>query len=435
MLYLLQLVSIKFMELFNNLGAKIENLWRDKNYDENLFPALTAQALRDANLPEKVSAWKVIEWTLGETVLPEQRDLRGNFGDPPITIFNSPRFHIDVYFWLQGTTAVHQHAFCGAFQVLLGSSIHSWYEFERREAINSFTEIGDIKLKLCELLQVGDVQEIRAGREYIHGLFHLDMPSATIVVRTHKSPMFLPQYSYHKPFLAIDPFFEEPNTIKKLQSITALIRTEHPETDRFIAELLENSDFQSTYTILSTLRGHLQKGQIGNYFNPDAAQNRFDALLELARKRHGALAECLPEIFAHQARVEEIVSRRNYVNDPEQRFFLALLMNVEGREQIFALIKKRFPDAKPIDKVLDWIYELSQTKVLGSNIPNALGIADFGDLDLFILESLLKNSSDEDIRNTLQTEYGMNDVENLEQIVADKKEKIKQSVICQPLFV
>ncbi len=423
------------MELFNKLGAEIEELWRDKNYDETLFPALAAQALKDAELPEKVSAWEVIEWTLGETVLPEQRDLRGSFGDPPITIFNSPRFHIDVYFWLQGTTAIHQHAFCGAFQVLQGSSIHSWYDFERRESVNTFTEIGDIKLKRCELLQVGDVQEIWAGKQYIHGLFHLDLPSATIVVRTYKSPMFLPQYAYHKPFLAIDPFFEEANTIKKLQSITALIRTEHPETDKFITELLEKADFQSTYTILSNLRGFLQKGQISNYFNPSAAQNRFDALLEVVKKRHGALADNLPQIFAHQARVEEIISRRNYVNDPEQRFFLALLMNVEGREQIFALIKKRFPDAEPLDKVLDWVYDLSQTKVLGSNIPNALGIADFGDLDLFVLENMLKNTSDEETREALRTEYGMKEVENLEEILTDKKEKIKQSVIFQPLLV
>ncbi|MGI8639759.1 MAG: hypothetical protein ACR2MG_07370 [Pyrinomonadaceae bacterium] len=422
------------MKLFNKLGTEVENLWRDKNYDETLFPALAAQALKEANLPEKVSAWEVIEWTLEETLLPEQRDLRGNFGDPPITIYNSPRFHIDVYFWLQGTTAIHQHAFCGAFQVLLGSSIHSWYEFERREAVNTFTEIGDIKLKLCELLQVGDVQEIRAGRQYIHGLFHLDQPSATIVVRTHRSPLHLPQYSYYKPFLAIDPFFEEPNTIKKLQSITALIRSEHPDTDKFIVNLLEKSDFQTTYTILSNLRNYLQKGQISHYFNPDATRNRFDALLDIAVKRHGILAEGLPQIFAHQARVEEIVSRRSYVNEPEQRFFLALLMNVEGKEQIFSLIKERFPDADPLDKVLDWVYDLSQTKVLGLNIPNALGIADFGDLDLFILESMLKNRSDEETRKALQTEYGMNDVETLQQSLTDKSEKIKQSVIFQPLF-
>ncbi len=39
------------------------------------------------------------------------------------------------------------------------------------------------------------------------------------------------------------------------------------------------------------------------------------------------------------------------------------------------------------------------------------------------------------MKTALQTEYGMNDVAELEQTLANKKEKIKQSVICQPLFV
>src|SRR5687767_12829572 len=150
------------MEIFQNLGAKIEQLWRDKNYDESLFPQVAGKALREANVPEKVSGWEVIQWTMNQTYLPDQRDLHASFGDPPITLYNSPRFHIDVYFWLEGTTAVHQHAFCGAFQVLMGSSIHSWYDFDLQEKINLFTEIGNINLKTVDLLTVGDVQEIRS---------------------------------------------------------------------------------------------------------------------------------------------------------------------------------------------------------------------------------------------------------------------------------
>ena len=96
-----------------------------------MLPAIAADALRRADLPSKLTAWDVVEWALKQEELPPQRDLHGNFADPPITIYSGPRFHIDVYFWFEGTTAIHQHAFCGAFQVLLGSSIHSWYEFER----------------------------------------------------------------------------------------------------------------------------------------------------------------------------------------------------------------------------------------------------------------------------------------------------------------
>src|ERR1044072_3448062 len=123
------------MELFKTLGAEIEKLWREENYDETRFPEIAAEALRQARLPEKVSAWEVVDWTLNETNLPAQQDVYAKFGDPPITLYNSPRFHIDVYFWLEGTTAIHQHGFCGALQVLHGSSLHSWYDFERSESI------------------------------------------------------------------------------------------------------------------------------------------------------------------------------------------------------------------------------------------------------------------------------------------------------------
>ena len=422
------------MKLFQTLGADIEKLWRDVNYDETVFPQIAAEALEAANLPEKMSAWEVINWTLKEANLPEQRDLRGSFGDPPITLYNSPRFHIDVYFWLEGTTAIHQHSFCGAFQVMHGSSIHSHYEFVPTDSVNLFTEIGKMNLKTVEYLAVGKTRKIAAGRQYIHGLFHLDQPSATIVVRTHRSPLNLPQFSYYKPSLAIDPFFEEPNTTKKLQCLTALIRTNHPDTDKYIGELLAESDFQTSFTILSKVRTFLQDNQFEQMFKTGASGKRFDALLEIVNERHGERAEIFPKIFAHQEKVGEIIKRRNFVKEPDHRFFLALLMNVEGKAQILSLIKERFPESDPIEKILDWTFDLAQTRVLGVNIPNALGIADFGNLDLFILENLLKDRSDEELRTALRAEYPDENIENLQQSLIDKTERIRQSIIFEPLL-
>lgn len=422
------------MELFQTLGAEIERRWLAENYDETLFPDIASQALEAARLPEKVSAWEVIEWTLRETNLPDQRDLRGSFADPPITLYNSPRFHVDVYFWLEGTTALHQHAFCGAFQVMHGSSIHSHYDFEPSRVFNRFTEIGEMSLRSVEYLAVGRVRKILAGRQYIHGLFHLDQPSATIVVRTHRSPLSLPQFSYYKPSLAVDPFFEEPNTIKKLQCLTALLRANHADTDRYIAEMLENADFQTTFTILSTVRAYLQNDYLDQMFNTGAGNRRFEALMDVVRRRHGAAAETFPAVFAHQAKTSEIIKRRSYVKDADLRFFLALLMNVEGKERIFSLIKERFADADPIEKILDWTFDLSQSKVAGSNVPNALGIADFGNLDLFVLESRLKNLTDEETRAALASEYPNEDVESLAQALAEKTERINRAVIFEPLL-
>ncbi len=422
------------MEIFQKLGAKVEEIWREKNYDESVFPKIAADVLREANLPEKVSAWEVIEWTLKQTQLPEQRDLGGKFGDPPITLYNSPRFHVDVYFWLEGTTAIHQHAFCGAFQVLMGSSLHSWFDFETSEKINTFTEIGNLNLKTADLLVVGDVQAIEAGKPYIHGLFHLDQPSATIVVRTHRSPLHLPQFNYYKPYLAVDPFFEEPATIKKLQSISALIRAKHPETDRLISEWLETADFQTTFSILSNLRNMLQNNKLDQMFNPNAPQERFGKFMEIVVNRHGEKANIFTKVFEHRENIEQIVKRRSYITDNEQRFFLALLMNVEGKNRILSLIKERFQSDDPVEKILDWTFDMANTRVLGEEIPNALGIADFDDLDLIVLENLLRDKTAEETVNSICKEYGAENTDELGEKINAKIERLKQAVIFRPLF-
>lgn len=422
------------IEHFNELGRAIEADWLAENYSEERFPDIAHARLSEFRLPDKLSAWDVVEWTLGETQLPEQRDLRARFGDPPITIFNAPRFHVDLYFWLEGTTAIHQHSFCGAFQVLLGSSIHSWYEFECEDIVNSFVELGKMSLRSVELLNKGDVQRILAGRQYIHGLFHLEQPSATIVVRTLKSPLFLPQFSYHKPSLAIDPFFDDPNAVKKIQCVSAMIRSKYPETDRLVARLLSESDFQTSFSILSSIRSQLEHDKMHETFNLLSGEDRFSKLLEVVKNRHGSRADTLEAVFEHMERVQQTVQRRGFISDSELRFFLALLMNVDGRERIVSLVSERFPDEDPVDKILDWTMQLAHTKVLGHKIPNALGIEDFNDLDLLVLEGLIGGKDEAGVRESFATEFPGEDQSSFAESLPGRIERIRGSLILNPLI-
>ena len=420
------------MDLFQKLGAEIEEKWRQQNYNEELLPALAADALGAADIPSKISAWDVIEWTLKQNELPLQKDPTGNFGDPPITLFVAPRFYIDVYFWLSGTTQIHQHGFCGAFQVLLGSSLHSWYNFDRTDSVNVYTEVGKLSLNACELLKVGDVKKIYAGRQYIHSLFHLDQPSATIVVRTGNIPMHLPQFSYHKPSFAVDPFFEHQTTRRKLQAIAPLMQVGHPDADRLVSELLETGDLQSSLSILSVVHDHLSGGHLGQLFNLEGPAARFEKFLEIAMRRHGALAADLPAMFEHRERLNEIVRRRGYVTDPEQRFFFALLLNVEGLDRIASLVEQRFPDADPIEKILDWTHDLGQTRVVGVNTPNALGLENFDDVDVALLENLLRGMSDQESIEKVRSEYGEQRLAALD--LDDKVARMYRSPIFRPLL-
>ncbi len=380
------------MTPFNELGDEIERVWLAAAYNEELLPGIAAEALRDANLPSQLSAWDVAKWALDRRELPPQRDLHARFADPPVTVYSGPRFHIDVYFWFEGTTAIHQHGFCGAFQVLLGSSIHSSYEFECKDKINTFAEIGDMSLKVCELLEVGDVQEIRAGREYIHGLFHLDHPSATIVVRTDRSPLELPQFAYEKPSLAIDPFFDQPNTTKQLQILAAMFRAKRPDADEAAIEFLRKCDVQTTFSVLSRLRHLVGANELEKMFGLSEARSRFQAFLDVANECHGVRGEIFGPIFERLDAIDEIVKRRNFVTDPQHRFFFALLMNVDDRAHILALIRQRFPDAEPVETILDWVFDLAQTRVVGVETSNALGIANFGDAEIDVLEAILNGN-------------------------------------------
>src|SRR5688500_14266004 len=167
------------MKEFQELGTFIENRWRAENYSEQLFPEIAAQALAEADLPSKVDPWDIIRWVQSAVTLPDQKDVDGRFGNPPITLFAGPRFFIDVYYWLDGTTSIHQHAFCGAFQVLLGSSIHSHFDFRVDRILNEPFSVGEVELLTVELLNVNDIKHIRPGSQYIHSLFHLERPSAT----------------------------------------------------------------------------------------------------------------------------------------------------------------------------------------------------------------------------------------------------------------
>ena len=49
------------LEDFEKLGDKLEAEWRLANYDEAVSPAVAAEGLRAASLPDKYTAWQVLQ--------------------------------------------------------------------------------------------------------------------------------------------------------------------------------------------------------------------------------------------------------------------------------------------------------------------------------------------------------------------------------------
>jgi hypothetical protein len=386
------------MKAFVELGGLVEERWRDRNYDQASFSEIASEALLEANLIERINPWEIIRWVHTTPDLPRQHDPEGKFGNPPITLFAGARFCIDVYFWLDSTTAIHQHGFSGAFQVLLGSSVHSRYCFNKDREINPHFLIGKVLLKEVSLLTKGNIKRIRSGAGFIHSLFHLERPSATITVRSKLDPHDAIQYLYLKPYLAIDPFFAEDSLRRKVQTVCLLLSMRHPEADRFIGDLLDAADFQTTFAVLDAAFGVLGNNELERLFQISKSFERFRAMIARARLRHGEVADLLLPVFEEKRREADICRRRSVIQSEDHRFFLALLLNVPERTMVLDLIRQRFPHADPVDSALSWISDLATRKVFGSSEPNVIGLPGFDLSHTIVFEGLLRGLSDDVIR-------------------------------------
>ncbi len=422
------------MKFFAELGALLERRWRDHNYNDEAFPALAEQALLEMPPHENVDAWDTIRWVLSTTELPQQQDIPGKFGNPPITLYSGPRFHIDIYFWLDGTTSIHQHAFCGAFHVLMGSSIHSDYRFHPRQTINEHFTVGELVLEKVALLMQGQTQQILPGKQYIHSLFHLDRPSATICIRTYHTITETPQYDYIKPHFARNPFFHDAFTTKQLQSISLLLQMQHPQAIEMIDDLLTRADFQTTFSVLDLAWGFLGGKRLENEFGLATGEAQFQQLIETARRRHGALTDLIPDVFKEARRQNTLIHRRGQITSPEHRFFLALLLNVPSREKVLAMVEQRFSDRDPVETVLDWMEELANTKLWGAAEPNVLGIEEFDDDYLFVFEHLLKGHTFERMLLVLAEESSTDYAREQQDKLAALYDSITSSLLFQSIF-
>ncbi|MGY8648716.1 MAG: hypothetical protein ACKVLL_15315 [Verrucomicrobiales bacterium] len=351
---------------FEKLGRTVLERWRKQNFSLEAFPELARIAIDEAPPSKNMGLEEMIHEFLVNDEQPFQS--QSGFGQPELVAFNDPRFYIQILFWMEGTTEIHQHEFSGAFHVMQGSSVHSEFDFVGARSVTPHLRIGDLRMKQIELLESGRTVPITSGRECIHSLFHLDTPSVTVVVRTHHDPGTGPQYNYLPPHIAIDPIHTDALTMRRKQLLDVLETLDHPSYATRVREMVGSLDFERGFNTLLHAMDRLQ------------VLDEWEPVLATFQKRHGELAKGVPETLAESLRRDSISQMRYHIENPEHRFFLALLMNVQNRSDIHALITERFPDHSPIEMILGWAEELIEPADFGITIldaafPESLGVA------------------------------------------------------------
>ena len=133
------------MEIFRKLGEQVEDAWRENNYNEEVFPGARGRGLRRRIFRRRSRRGTCSSGRSKETELPPQKDPHGNFGDPPITLFD-------------GAAVLHRRVFLvrghdghASTRVLRGVSGADGLEHPQlvrirtAERVNVFTEIGECR--------------------------------------------------------------------------------------------------------------------------------------------------------------------------------------------------------------------------------------------------------------------------------------------------
>jgi hypothetical protein len=328
---------------FKELGRGVLAQWKMRNFALELFPEIAQTALETRRPSDHVD----VPGLLREFLLNDEQPFQtqSGFGQPELVVYDDPRFYIQILFWMEGTTDIHQHKFSGAFHVLDGSSIHSRFDFLEPQSISAHLRVGRLHMNETHLLETGSTVPIFSGRHYIHSLFHLDTPSATVVVRTHTDPGTGPQFTYLPPHLAVDPFHHDALTQRRKQVLDLLEQTQDPGYPELVIEMLAELDFERGFFILQNALGYLRA--LGFWE---------DAWAAFAEK-HGALAAFVAPTLEEIIRRDALVEMRRSILEPEHRFFLALLLNVPQRQNILDFVAQRFP-GDPAETILRWGREL-----------------------------------------------------------------------------
>lgn len=204
-------------EVVNDLASTTNRVWTDAGQDDSTFSSAAAEVLTGFRILDGVS----IEELHSQFALFGKIGVEHGFGEPNIIAWSSDRFRIELSYWYGNTTTLHDHAFSGAFRVLVGAAVENTYKFEGEIVASPLLTIGKLERIGITLLELGSISQFPATRDYLHGVVPVICPTCILTIRTHrdKSPNLQREFLWPNIAFALDDDSIEHRRAKLLWSI------------------------------------------------------------------------------------------------------------------------------------------------------------------------------------------------------------------------
>lgn len=354
------------------LGDAINNTWKKHGFRQNLFPEIATELLKKEFLHKKYQPDDVINLALSPHSFLSSYQANSLFGDLQQVVYKTDRFYIEVLYWVDGLTSIHDHAFSGAFLVMSGGSINVEYNFKLKEEINANFIFGELTTKTIKKLVPGDVVPIYSGNQFIHSVFHLSNPTVSIVVRTFRDNNTTLQLDYRGRHLALVESIS-PILIKKIQALRFL---QNGKFSLFISEFYKaylGAAIDERYWLLRAFYRFISEK---------------NELLTLINKSDDPELSILVNVLNDEAGQSALINLRNKVQQADLKYFLAVLINlpnwvdinkyihetelmdcfsfISGMANQLSKIDSQFPEFKVIESMVNF----NKEKGVGLIIPN-----------------------------------------------------------------
>jgi hypothetical protein len=318
------------MDYFAQLGALVERAWTDANRDETAFPLIAEEALGKLHPRDHFDLDAFLDVELDPTTTARrERAPLGAFGQPGVTLHFGREFAIELYYWVDSLSGVHDHPFAGLFVIVKGESVHTRYRFEERDRVGTRLRIGALVPEGIELLSAGE-HRLFGDRTHplIHTLLHVPVPSISMVIRTVRTRDY---WRYVPPSLAL--LTEDPDAViaRQLAWLESLRGSNDPNYAERLARYLERSDLETG--LLAIVNG---------WITADDATR--DAQLTILRERHGHRVDAIEPALARMVQSQQAHSLRTKLLDPDDRLVATALAAGEGRAQVLEVIGRRHAD-------------------------------------------------------------------------------------------
>jgi hypothetical protein len=244
------------------VGRKMEEGILGCSSVEQALPEVATRVLSAFPAP-RMDATDILEWMIEAKSLPRQVNFHSAFGEPPLVVYETPTFYLEVLFWFPSPTAIHGHAFTGAFTVLDGFSIQVEFDFTQHSAPEEGVLLGRLNPRTIEFIGPGKVCPILPDERFIHTVTHLGNPSLTLVARTFSKPGAT-QFRFHRCGFALWASFPREAMVRYAEVLGA-VRAANPGAfipglERVLARV-GDADFYGVLETLLKLMGPSAFGQ------------------------------------------------------------------------------------------------------------------------------------------------------------------------------